>query len=261
MGLLDRVKRSGRGVPGRAVVVVNRSGGAEPGSSSVRRLLRARLRPLPDGSGPENDISQLLPSHHVALITAGMEIPALLDPDTHAPTGVAQEGLDEAIGRYYLGLEPEHGSWEGALEAQRKELGKVEGTLGDIRHGVDQVKDVAAAARALPGGLRNAVKEWKTELKELGNEQHPAGPPVEGVSFDAWVEVRAGLVRDAVPAADEGPYAEKRGIPPGRWDAVNSHWEQQVKWNTSARALYDEAMAEGTRRTPTNPGSSPGSPS
>ena len=185
MGFLDRVRRGDRGVPGRALVIVNRSSGPEPGESSLRLLLRARLRPLPDGSGPENDVSQMLPSHQVHLITAGMDIPALLDPETHMPVGIAQEGLDEAIGRYYLDLEPEHGSWEGALKAKRNAVGKAEGPLGEIRHGIEQLKDAGAAAKALPGGLRNTVKEWKTGLKELGDD-HPAGAPVEGVSFEAW---------------------------------------------------------------------------
>ena len=247
MGVLDRVKRGGRGVPGRAVVVVNRSGGPEPSTSSVRELLRAQLRPLPDGSGPENDVSQTLPSYQAHLITAGMEIPALLDPETHKPVGVSQEGLDEAIGRYYLGIEPEHGTWEAALEAKRDVLRKTEGPLGDVRHGIDQVKDVGAAAKALPGGLRSAVREWRAGFKELGDD-HPAGSPAEGVSFDAWVDVKAGLAREAVPESGAARYAEQHGIPAGRWDAVNSHWEQQVQWNQNARALYDQAMAQRNTR-------------
>lgn len=121
---------------------------------------------------------------------------------------------------------------------------RVEGPLGEVRHGIEQLKDAGAAAKALPGGLRDTVKEWKTGLKGLG-EDHPAGAPVEGVSFDAWVEVKAGLSRDAVPEANEGPYAETHGVPAGRWDAVNSTWEQRVEWNQLARALYEKAMAEG----------------
>jgi hypothetical protein len=248
MGLLDRVKRGDRGVPGRALVIVNRSSGREPASSSLRSQLRARLRPLPDGSGPESDVSQILPSHQVHLITAGMEIPALLGPETHKPVGVTQEGLDEAIGRYYLGLEPEHRSWEAALAAKRDALRKTEGPLGDVRYGIDELKDAVAAATALPGGLRDTFRQWKTALKELGYD-HPrrrarGRRQLRGLGRG---EGRPDPRRDT--GGNEGSYAEERGVPAGRGDAVNSTWEQRVKWNQTARALYQKAMAEGTRRS------------
>lgn len=133
MGLLDRFSRGARGVPGRALVVVNRSPGPETGKSSLRTRLRTRLRPLPEGSGPEADVSQWVPSHQAHLITSGMEVPVLLDPVTNEPVGVRQDGLDEAIGSYYLGLEPAHGTWEAALQAERKKLRQDTGALGDVQ--------------------------------------------------------------------------------------------------------------------------------
>jgi hypothetical protein len=248
MGLLDRLKGRGRGVPGRAVVVVNRSPGPETGKASLRSQLRARLRPLPDGNGPEGDISQLVPSHQAHLVTAGMEVPALLDPETGQPVGVVQEGLDEAIGRHYLAIEPEHGTWEAALAAKQKALRQETGMFGDVRHGIDQVKGVAGAARALPGGLLGAAREWKDGIAAMGGDEHPAGEPVEGVGFDAWVSIKAALAHDpAAAATGESAYAESHGVPSGRWQAINSTWEQQVRWNQNARALYDKAMEEAAK--------------
>ena len=242
MSLLDRLRgRDPDGVPGRAVVVVNRSGGPETAVSSTRSLLKARLRPLPEGSGPEGDISQMVASHDAHLLTAGMEVPALLDADTREPLGVRADGLDEAIGRYYLTLEPEHGTWEAALAAKRKHLRQDTGLLGDVRHGLNQVRDAGAAAAALPGGLRGAAKEWKAALAGMGEDAHPAGDPVEGVGFDAWVAVRVALARDGAEHG-EAAVAEAHGIPAGRWEVIDSTWEQRVRWNQNARALYEQAL-------------------
>lgn len=245
MGLRDRLGLGSRkGVPGRAVVVVNRTGGRDSGTSSIATLLRARLKPVPEGSGPEADISQMLSSKQVHLITAGMEIPAVLDPESNQPIGISKEGLDEAIGRHYLALEPEHGDWERALKAKQKELKKAEGPLGPIREHVGDVRDLTDAARAAPGGLRDAARTWKKEVKKLGGESHPAGDPVEGVSFDDWVGIRVALSREGTPASEASAYAEHEGVPSGRWDAINSTWEQQIAWNMTAKSMYEKAMAE-----------------
>ena len=124
MGLFDRVKGGSRSAQRLAVVIVKRFPGQERGKASLRTRLRARLRPLPEGSGPEGDVTQLVPSHQAHLITAGMEVPALLDPDTSQPLCVQKDGLDEAIGRHYLGLEPEHGTWEAAFGASGRSCAK-----------------------------------------------------------------------------------------------------------------------------------------
>jgi hypothetical protein len=244
MGLLDRFSKGDRGVPGRALVVVNRSPGPETGRSSLRTRLQAQLRPLPEGSGPDAEVRQMVPSHQAHLITSGMEIPALLDPDTKEPLGVEQDGLDEAIGRYYLGLEPEHGTWRAALDAKRKAIDQDTGLLGDVRFGIDQVKGVTGAARALPGGLRATTREWKAALGAMGGDEHPAGEPVDGVSFEAWVAIKAALSREPRAPADESAYAESQGVPAGRWQEVNATWEQRVHWNQNARALYDKALTD-----------------
>lgn len=245
MALRNRLGLSGkRAVPGRAVVVVNRTGGRDSGTSSIATLLRARLKPLPEGSGPEGDVSQMLRSRQVHLITGGMEVPALLDPGNNQPVGISKEGLDEAIGRFYLALEPEHGDWEQALKTKRKALRKAEGPLGPVREHVGDLRDITDAAKAAPGGLRDTARTWKQEVKKLGGESHPAGAPVEGVGFDDWVEIRVGLSREGISAGEEIAYAERQGVPSGRWKAINSIWEQQIAWNMTAKSMYEQAMAE-----------------
>jgi hypothetical protein len=67
---------------------------------------------------------------------------------------------------------------------------------------------------------------------------------VERVGFEAWVEVKAALSRESVPEAQQSAYAESRGVPPGRWEAVNSTWEQRVKWNQLARGRYEKATED-----------------
>ncbi len=44
--------------------------------------------------------------------------------------------------------------------------------------GLNQLKDALAAARALPGGLRAAARDWKAGIAAMGNEGHPAGEPL-----------------------------------------------------------------------------------
>ena len=188
----------------------------------------------------------MMPSWQVHLLTAGMEVPALLDRESNEPVGIASEGLEEAIGRFYLELEPEHGTWEKALAARRKSLRQAEGVLGPVK---EEVEQAAETIRELPGGLRDTVREWKRGLSELG-EDHPAGSPVEGVGFDAWVEIKATIARESVAPGAQAGFAEGRGVPPGRWGAVDAHWEQQVKWNQSAAALYDQKMADLSRESP-----------
>ncbi len=191
----------------------------------------------------------MMPSWQVHLLTAGMEVPALLDRESNEPVGIASEGLEEAIGRFYLGLEPEHGTWERALAARRKRLRKAERVLGPVK---EEVEQAAEAIRELPGGLRDTVRGWRRGLAELG-ESHPAGSPVEEVGFDAWVEIKAAIARDSVAPGAQAGFAEGRGVPPGRWSAIDAHWQQQVTWNQSARALYDQRMADAQRESPPSP--------
>jgi hypothetical protein len=193
-------------------------------------------------------VSRLAPSHHAYLITAGMEVPALIDPDTGRPVGIPAEGLDEAIGRYYLAVVPQHGTWQEALDARRRTLRRDTGMLGDVRYGIDQVRDVGAAARAAPRGILGAAREWKSALTSMGGDHHPAGDPVEGIGFEAWVEIRAALSREPAAGAqvDESAYAEARGIPAGRAPAIDSTWQQRVEWNQNARALYVKAMQDAS---------------
>jgi len=188
----------------------------------------------------------MMPSWQAHLLTAGMEVPALLDRESNEPVGIASEGLEEAIGRFYLELEPEHRTWERALEARRKRLREAESVLGPIK---EDVQHAAETIRELPGGLRDTVREWRKGLAELGDD-HPAGSPVEGVGFDVWAEIKAAIARDSLAPGAQAGFAEGRGVPPGRWSAIDAHWQQQVKWNQSARALYDQRMADAYRESP-----------
>ena len=69
---------------------------------------------------------------------------------------------------------------------------------------------------------------------------------VDGVDFDTWVSIEAGLVRDRVAPADHDGYASERGAPAGRWSTVSETWHGRVRtdWRLGARfgAAYEEAM-------------------
>lgn len=247
MGIRDRFTSGGakKGIGGRAVVLVNKGGGQVTSASAARSLLRVEVRPLPEGTGPDATISKLLPSYVAHLVTAGMELPVLLDEETGEPVGLMKEGLDEAMGTYFLGLEPEHGTWGAALAAKQKALKEDTGFLGDIRHGIGQLKDSAAAAKALPKGLKDTTSEWKSELSKLGGESHPAGEPIDGVGFDDWVRLRKTIADRSIDASGEEAFAESEGVAAGKWPSIEAGWRQQIQWNQAARALYDQAMGNG----------------
>src|SRR5687768_1679150 len=117
MGLLDRTRPwKGDGVPGWAVVLVNR--GAAGGASESSSLLTLTARALPDG--PEGTVRSIARNHQSELITHGMRIPVLLDRQTGEPKGLIADQVDEAIGRYYQEAEPErYATWEEALKDKR----------------------------------------------------------------------------------------------------------------------------------------------
>ncbi|MDP2712675.1 MAG: hypothetical protein Q8O56_15795 [Solirubrobacteraceae bacterium] len=70
------------------------------------------------------------------------------------------------------------------------------------------------------------------------------------IDFDTWVEVSAGLARDAVPEADHDAYATRLGVPPGRWADASRAWQVRASsdWRTGAR--YGEAYQQAFQREP-----------
>lgn len=64
---------------------------------------------------------------------------------------------------------------------------------------------------------------------------------VDGVSFDAWVAVEAGLVRDRVRKADHDAYAQRHGVPAGGWTAARKGWQQRMMVDPRIGARFGAA--------------------
>ena len=112
---------------------------------------------------------------------------------------------------------------------------------------------VRTAAGAPKGVLRFAgslVKEWKGAISEAVADlrtARPAGvrpddashPPVEGVGYELWIQIRALLVRDEVHPQHVDHFTHFRGVPWGRWAAVDAAWLARVAADPPLKAWAD----------------------
>lgn len=105
---------------------------------------------------------------------------------------------------------------------------------------------VRTAVRA-PGVLGrlagSVVREWREAIGDVVGDLRGTTPPrplghprpedaghgpVEGVAYRTWVTVLAGLEKDRVHPLHLDAYAVHRGVPPGRWPAVDAAWAQRA---------------------------------
>jgi hypothetical protein len=90
-------------------------------------------------------------------------------------------------------------------------------------------------------GLKKAWGGVVDDIKDIKNTgapppgARPATEPIEGVDYRAWVIVKGGLTSDEVHVSHVDLYAGYRGVPAGRWPAVDQQW--------SARVAQDAALA------------------
>ena len=120
---------------------------------------------------------------------------------------------------------------------------------------LSSVRSLFKAPKAIKGFFGDMTSEWKSAVTDMVDDmkgnvpQRPGGkrpgepdhPPVEGVDYRTWATVKAGLVRDAVHPVNVEPYAVHRGVPPGRWEAVDAAWSQRAQQDPTVQAwaAYD----------------------
>ena len=121
----------------------------------------------------------------------------------------------------------------------------------------DKVRvDWTAAATGQPGSaLPPAAAAIKREQPVEAMTAAPAQTPqeaiaaaplddaIDGVGFDTWVEVSAGLVRDRVPPASHDAYAQEHGVPAGAWAGAEAAWQARMMSDWTIGARYGEAYA------------------
>jgi hypothetical protein len=120
-----------------------------------------------------------------------------------------------------------------------------EGWLRTPRMVLGAPRSAFHVARAMRGGLKEVV----SEIGDIGTG-HPgpeAGerpddashPPVQGVGYATWVAVLGGLRHDEVHPSHVEAYATHRGVPPGRWAAVDAAWEVRAGEDPRLRTWSD----------------------
>jgi hypothetical protein len=123
-----------------------------------------------------------------------------------------------------------------------------------------EVRTVFQSPKLVKGFLKKVKAEIADvvgDIKDIGNPGGPPAdhgsrpdngshPPIEGVGYQAWVCVRGGLVMDAVHPTHVEAYTTHRGVPAGRWAAVNAQWEARAAGDPPLRAwsAYDIGRME-----------------
>lgn len=105
------------------------------------------------------------------------------------------------------------------------------------------VRGVVQAPKRAKGFLRSLTREWTSAVTDMVEDMRaessppPVGarpteddhPPIEGVDYRTWVTVKAGLERERVYPVHVDLYAGYRGVPSGRWAAVDAAWSRRAE--------------------------------
>ena len=164
------------------------------------------------------------------------EIPVWIDPAKDKIWRIDKEKLMEEMEPYRAkGIEmwDRYGMVDGDPNMRvdsEEELGLeglVEGWIGKVTAGV--YNSAAASTTNAP----SSPADFATDV---------AGhPPIEGVDFDKWVQVSAGLARDRVAPAGYDVYAVSKGVAAGRWEAIDAAWKQRMMADWKLGVKYGEA--------------------
>ena len=146
-----------------------------------------------------------------------------------------------------------------------------EGTVlpGTSRPGrTDKVRvDWPAAAMATPGnGVAPALERAAEDTTALtsaaaasttvtSDDWTPAGLAADGdlgehggITFDQWVAVSAGIVRDRVKPADADAYAARHGVASGGWRDAEAAWTSAMMSDPRIGARYGAAFEQARKR-------------
>jgi hypothetical protein len=76
----------------------------------------------------------------------------------------------------------------------------------------------------------------------------PELAPIEGVSLETWAAVEVGVGRDRVAPADHDAYAQRYGVPAGRWAAVGAAWHARMRADWRVGAKIGEALEAARKK-------------
>ena len=84
--------------------------------------------------------------------------------------------------------------------------------------------------------------------RPIAADVDPAHTPINGVSFQTWVAVEAGLMRDRVSPADYDGYAQQHGVAAGAWAGAVAGWQKRMRTDWRLGAAYGEAIEAARKR-------------
>jgi hypothetical protein len=98
--------------------------------------------------------------------------------------------------------------------------------------------------------------EVERQVEELQSQPPPdvrsidadAIAPIDGVTFEHWVAVEAGIARDRVAPGDLESYAETHGVPAGQWTTTRRAWQQRMTSDWRIGARFGEAFQAEMQR-------------
>jgi hypothetical protein len=173
----------------------------------------------PRGRARRRGRARARPPGRAWLAAPGAELPVVVDP---------QDATRAAF------------DWPAAAEEARDRAG----TLADPPPD-GSVAAIIAADRAAPAESTMSASPATIALPEAGD---PAVAPIEGVTLEMWAAVEAGVARDRVAPADLDAYAQRHGVPAGRWPAVSAAWQARMMSDWRVGARMGEAVEAAKRR-------------
>lgn len=122
--------------------------------------------------------------------------------------------------------------------------------------------DWPAAAMATPGNgvapaLAQVAKDPTAPVSATATSDDwtPAGLAADGdltehggITFDQWVAISAGLVRDRVKPADADAYAARHGVQSGCWRDAEAAWTSAMMRDPRIGARYGAAFEQARKR-------------
>lgn len=175
------------------------SDGDRPIKTRVHTRVRARLRG--GGLGPEKKLIVWVGWKVAVLLEPGLEIPIELDRATGEATSIAAKDLTNELSPRFD-------------EAKKKHRAA---TLDFDLDGLTQ----------LPAVLREAFQGGTPEPPAGLAADHPLMAPVNGVTWEQYIAVRAHAHVNSVTQGIDA-IARQYGVEAGRWDAAYAGWTQRV---------------------------------
>ncbi len=171
-------------------------------------------RQLPDGAMARAG-GELVPFYASWLAAPGVDVPIVLDPKDPGKASV---------------------DWPAAADEAADRAG-----------GLDDAPPAGSIAAAIEHD-RSAPPQTALSTPAPHTATEPEVAPIEGVSLETWAAVEVAIGRDRVPPADHDAYAQRYGVPSGRWPAVGAAWHARMRADWRVGAKIGEALEAAQKK-------------